>query len=108
MKKSTVLTIAAVAVGLLFIKKRSVSGVGAINPYIAISTLQSAGVDLSIPYDRMPEGMKQKIELVAKRFGYKQPVKSMQTRTYEESFLKSIMPTYKKAVSGIGDPDTDD
>lgn len=109
MKQSTLFTIAAVAAGLLFIrKKRSASGVGGINPYIAISKLQDAGVNLSIPYDQMSDKMKSRIYTVANQFGYKQTARSMQTYTYEEAFLKSLMPTYNKAVAGIGDPETDD
>lgn len=100
MKNKTILTIAAVVLGALLVKKKQ-SGVGAIKPYIAISELQQLGVPMGVNYNNLQEETKQKITQYAWQKGYRQTKASAARYSYGEAFYRSLNSAYKKAVSGI-------
>ncbi|MBQ0153807.1 MAG: hypothetical protein KBS70_03375 [Bacteroidales bacterium] len=106
MKKQskTILTIAAVAIGALLIKKRKqAAGVGAaLNPYIAISKLQRRGVDFNKrSFDLLSDNEISALNFYAQNIRWI-PSKSMRTKyTLPECLFRTLKRTYTKAISGI-------
>lgn len=94
-------------IGLALCKKRSVSGIGAVQRvkrriYKEIAAAQKLGVDFDLKYPELTNSQINSLEEVGNMFGWKQTKRSIESgKRYTEAYYNSLKRAYN-AISGVG------